>query len=56
MEKWACLRVRWGWVGGRCAYLVVDLAPSLILEVVVLESLQSIDADVEICGVENYDE
>ena len=34
---------------------MVDLAPSLILEVVVLESLQTVDADVEICGVENCD-
>ena len=55
MEKWACVRVRWGKVGERCAYSVVDLAPSLILEVVMFESLQTVDADVEICGVENCD-
>lgn len=42
--------------GRLCAYLVVDLAPSLILQVVVLESLQTVDADVEICGVENCDQ
>lgn len=32
----------------------MDLAPNLILEVIVLESLQTVDADVEICGVENF--
>ena len=34
----------------------MDLAPSLILEVVVLESLQTVDANIKICGVENCDE
>jgi hypothetical protein len=33
--------------------LVVDLAPSLVLGVVMLECLQTIDANAEICGVEN---
>lgn len=56
MEKWACARVRWRQEGGRCTHLVVDLAPSLILEAVVLESLQTVYADVEICGVENCDQ
>lgn len=38
---------------GRYAYLVVYLAPSLILEVVMLKSLKTINANVEIRGVKN---
>lgn len=34
---------------------MMNLAPSLILKVVMFESLQTVDADVEICGVENCD-
>jgi hypothetical protein len=42
------------WKGiGRYAYLVVDLAPSLILNVVMFESLKTVDADIEIGGVKN---
>ena len=41
-----------GWEEG-VPYLTVDLAPCLILEVVVLKSLQAVNADVEIRGVEN---
>ena len=40
-------------VGGRLAYLVVDLTPSLTLKVVMFKSLKTINADVEICGIEN---
>lgn len=32
---------------------MVDLAPSLILKVVMLESLKTVDADVVIGGVKN---
>ena len=53
MEKWAYTRVRWGQVRGRRAYLVVHMSPDFILGVVVLESLYAIDANVEICGVQN---
>lgn len=35
-------------------YLVVDLAPSLIFKVEVLESLQAINSDIEIRGVKNF--
>lgn len=29
------------------------MAPSLIMKVVMFESLKTVDADVEICGVKN---
>jgi hypothetical protein len=39
----------------KISYLVVDLTPILIWEIVVFESLQTIDANVEICGIEDCD-
>jgi len=48
------MRVRPDYVRGRCVYLVVDLAPALVLEIVMLESLQTVNTDVEICCVKNY--
>ncbi len=54
MEKWAYTRVRWDQVRGRRGYLVVDLSPDVTLGAVVLKSLYAIDANVEICGVENW--
>jgi hypothetical protein len=46
MEKWACGKVRWEVLGRKGANLVVDLAPCLILDVAVLKSLQTVDANV----------
>jgi hypothetical protein len=55
MEKWACGKVRWEVLGRKGANLVVDLAPCLILDVAVLKSLQTVDANVQICGEEYCD-
>lgn len=49
MEKcaWEGGGSRW-WMGTRAAYLVVGLAPRLGLGVVILESLEVVDSDVEV--------